>query len=121
MTLLFVGLDTLSAKIVVPDYAYEVAGYLQIPLWGIMTVTLLPIVSKGMIRIEKKGSKLVFYAVNRIDLILWRKFGMESPVSNRIWNMEQRIRSVSIQSKRKIFILGLGLYGIYALNRLSLL
>ena len=121
MTLLFVGLDTLSSKIVVPDYAYEIAGYIQIPLWGIMTVTLLPIVSKGMIRIEKMGSKLVFYAVNRIDLILWRKFGVESPVSNRIWNMEQRIRSVSIQSKRKIFILGLGLYGIYALNRLSLL
>ena len=116
-TLLFVGLDSIDT----PAHAYDLAGMLHIPIWITLTVILLPVVAKFMIRIEKVSSKLIFHLINRIDLILWRKFRIESPVSSRIWGFEQQIRAVSVQTKRKVFLLGLGLYGIYALNRLQLL
>ena len=117
MTLIFAGLDAVD----LPHYVYDVSGYLQIPLWIGMTLLFLPIVSKGMILVEKYSSKIIFHLINRLDLILWRKYGCESPVSARIWNVERKMQKLSLKSKRQILMLSLCLYGVFALHRLALI
>jgi hypothetical protein len=121
MTLIFSGLHGISDTVDLPHFVWDVAAYFHIPLWIGMTLLFLPIVSKGMILVEKYSSKIIFHLINRLDLILWRKYGCESPVSARIWNVERKMRKLSLKSKRQILMLSLCLYGVFALHKLALI
>ena len=106
---------------IIPNYIYEVSAYGQIILWGVLVITVLPLTSKMMCKIENIGQTLLFSAINKVDLFLWRRYKKESLIAQSIWKLQYKMQKQSIQNKRKLFLVVLAGFAIYSLHRLGYL
>ena len=110
-----------DSGMIIPDYVYDLSAYTHLMLWGVLTIGFLPEMSKVMIRIESIGQKLVFALITRLDLYLWNKYRLQSPVSQIIWKIQYKLHSLSAHNKRRVMVIasvGLGLYALFRLGYL---
>ena len=103
----------------IPRYVYEIASYSQLGIWALLLVISLPLTSKIMILVESYAQKIIHAGINQLDLVLWNRYRLESPIAQAIWKTQHRLNSLSPQSKRQIGLGVLCIFSLYALYRLG--
>ncbi len=95
---------------------------IQIPQILLVGFSLLALdkITLVMILVNKIGQKLVFHAIQSIDLRYWRKNG-SSPCANAIFALQQRFQQMSVYRKRQIIVVGAAVVAIWYLYKLEVL
>tara|TARA_B100000678_G_scaffold274209_1_gene265149 strand:- start:530 stop:1030 length:501 start_codon:yes stop_codon:yes gene_type:complete len=91
----------------------EIVEWLPIVFAAIICMTVLDRIIRSVVIIQAYLTKLIYDSIQRLDHKIWRKYGKDSYISNKIWKAQQYWVSLGKQTRRKIVIVFLILWVVY--------
>ena len=96
-------------------FLWESSTYFFLVFFGILCVTVLDKLIVIFIHLHSFLNNLTYKAINKIDMLLWRKTGKDSVIATAMLRFQMKFQSLSLKKRRAIVLIaGMFLILFYA-------